>query len=411
MKIYILLLTLLITAIIIHLLFRVIDALNDAPYKVVNAQKLPFPISHTVFTGAATLNEELRDRVVILAKGAAPGQETAVVHEATGNIYLFDHFGWMHIVYSNGTTEQAVWYTGGRILGAEFMDSDRIVACDVGRGLVELTLSTRGIRVLSSRSDSDGVPILYPNDVTVSHISGLIYFSDSAAIAPWRKQSGGWATLEASFLTIFSGVPTGRLLSYDPISKRTTTLANDLLFANGVALSHDEAFVLVASTFSLRISRVLLTGEHAGSIDVFSVLHCPPDGISLASDGGFWVACPAIATRALTVAGALPWVRQVLGRLPSWMWPKSAKIGAVIKLAASGAIESALYDSQGTAVSFVSAVKEFNGSLYLGQLRGDSLPVVRLGPGPSSSSSDGLPSADVAAQGMESSSGQERSEF
>lgn len=47
----------------------------------------------------------------------------------------------------------------------------------------------------------------------------------------------------------------GRLLKYDPKSKKNTVLIDKIHFANGVVLSEDESFVLAAETFGCRIFR------------------------------------------------------------------------------------------------------------------------------------------------------------
>ena len=56
------------------------------------------------------------------------------------------------------------------------------------------------------------------------------------------------------------GAATGRLLKFDPRSGRTLCLVEGIWFANGVALSVDESFVLVAETWGLRILRHWLKG-------------------------------------------------------------------------------------------------------------------------------------------------------
>lgn len=58
--------------------------------------------------------------------------------------------------------------------------------------------------------------------------------------------------------------PSGRLLSYDPATGRTTVLANDIWFANGVALSRDESFVAFVETNGLRVHRYWLKGTDQG---------------------------------------------------------------------------------------------------------------------------------------------------
>lgn len=54
------------------------------------------------------------------------------------------------------------------------------------------------------------------------------------------------------------GTPTGRLVKYDPKTKKNTVLLNGLHFANGVQLSKNEDFVLVADMMQSRIMRLLV---------------------------------------------------------------------------------------------------------------------------------------------------------
>ncbi len=64
-----------------------------------------------------------------------------------------------------------------------------------------------------------------------------------------------------------------------------------MYFANGVALSENEDFVLVCESARYRITRFWLSGPNKGSSDVF-VDNLPgfPDGVSSDNRGTFWVA-------------------------------------------------------------------------------------------------------------------------
>ena len=66
---------------------------------------------------------------------------------------------------------------------------------------------------------------------------------------------------EISFTCIFQGGAQGRLLSYNPNTGITQVLAENIWQANGVAVSHDETFVVVASTPSMRLYRYWLKGS------------------------------------------------------------------------------------------------------------------------------------------------------
>ena len=59
------------------------------------------------------------------------------------------------------------------------------------------------------------------------------------------------------------GGPSGRLLSYNPATKKTHVVAQGFWFANGVALSKDESFIAVVETNTQTVHRVWLAGAKA----------------------------------------------------------------------------------------------------------------------------------------------------
>lgn len=67
---------------------------------------------------------------------------------------------------------------------------------------------------------------------------GTVYFSDTST----RFDSDNW------FLDHLESRFTGRLLKYDPRAGETSVVLDDLGFANGVALSHDEAFLVICES-------------------------------------------------------------------------------------------------------------------------------------------------------------------
>ena len=56
------------------------------------------------------------------------------------------------------------------------------------------------------------------------------------------------------------GRASGRLLSYNPATRKTQVVAQDIWFANGVTLSKDESFAAVVETNVQRIHRIWLSG-------------------------------------------------------------------------------------------------------------------------------------------------------
>ena len=59
---------------------------------------------------------------------------------------------------------------------------------------------------------------------------------------------------------MLQGEATGRLLRYDPATRRTTLIADNLYFPNGVAVAEDASFVLVVETINISVKRFWLKG-------------------------------------------------------------------------------------------------------------------------------------------------------
>ncbi|KAK2631313.1 hypothetical protein EUGRSUZ_L03099 [Eucalyptus grandis] len=129
-------------------------------------------------------------------------------------------------------------------------------------------------------NEAEGGPFRFTNDLDIDKSEDLIYFTDSST-AFHRRQ----------FMNAFlSGGKTGRLLKYNKSSKELKVLMQGLAFPNGVALSKDSLFLLVAESAAGRILRLWLEGPNAGKLDIFAELPSYPDSIRRNSGGELWVA-------------------------------------------------------------------------------------------------------------------------
>src|SRR5688500_19707059 len=108
-----------------------------------------------------------------------------------------------------------------------------------------------------------------------------IYFNEASQIHPMSQFTND----------LLEHQPNGRLLALSPQSEKPRTLLGDLYFANGVAVSPDQSFVLVAETGKYRIRRVWLNPPNTDKNDVF-IDNLPgfPDGISANGRDKFWLA-------------------------------------------------------------------------------------------------------------------------
>jgi sugar lactone lactonase YvrE len=171
--------------------------------------------------------------------------------------------------------------------------------------------------------------------------------------------------------------PLGRLLRFDYYTNDLEVLLTGLYFANGVALSPDEDFVLVSEMSEYRITRLWLKGPRVGDRDVFADnLPGFPDGISGDGDGNYWVAM--VSPRMWFVDNiVLPnlWLRKLLMHFPTWTRLSGASYGFIIQLNSEGEIVESLHDPSGKSLSGITNVIERDGKLYIGTLEGDAIGV------------------------------------
>lgn len=217
-----------------------------------------------------------------------------------------------------------------------------------------------------------GQPLLFTNDLDMD--DHVVYFTDSSTVYQRRQFVAATA----------SGDKTGRLMKYDKSTKQVAILLQGLSFANGVALSKDQTFLLVAETSACRILRYWLKGPNAGTHDTFAQLPGFPDNVRINSRGEFWVALHAKASPLARLILSNSWLGKALLRKFSFQQMHNLLVGGqphatVVKLSEEGGVLEVLEDVQGNKLRFVSEVhEEDNGKLWIGSVMMSSLGVYQL---------------------------------
>ncbi len=324
---------------------------------------LPFePEAPPEMTGVLAPNTALRAATHI-GTGKIKGPEDLAI-DSLGNIYCGTEDGLIMKILSDGSV-QTFTNTEGRPLGMAFDHVGNLIVADAWKGLLSIDKAGK-ITVLTT--ESDGVPFRFTDDLDIGS-DGMIYFSDASH--KFHQPEYLYDLLEAR--------PNGRLLRYDPETGTTTTLLKDLYFANGVALSENEDFVLVNETYRYQITRYWLKGPKAGSSDIF-IDNLPgfPDNISSTGDGRFWVALFTVRNTTMDKLHPRPFMKKVLARLPKFTWPKPAPYGFVIEIDEGGNILRSLQDPGGEHMHTITSVKEIDGKLYMGSLYNDRIGVLEF---------------------------------
>ena len=310
--------------------------------------------------GALRENSALSS-VKLLAEGKLNGPEDIAV-DNNGTVYTGLEDGRIVKISPDG---EVVTFaeTGGRPLGLQWGPRGDLIVADGGRGLLTVNLEGE-VTVLVPRAET--VPLEMADDLDVSS-SGLIYFSDA---------TGSEVGMDY-YQDLMIHRPLGRLLRFNYYTDDLEVLLTGLYFANGVALSPDEDFVLVSEMSEYRITRLWLKGPRVGDRDVFADnLPGFPDGISGEGDGNYWVAM--VSPRMWFVDNiVLPnlWLRKLLMHLPTWTRLKGASYALIIQLNSEGEIVESLHDPSGKSLSGITNVIERDGKLYIGTLEGDAIGV------------------------------------
>ncbi len=309
-------------------------------------------------SGRYAVNDALAD-VERLPVGFAP---ESVAVTPSGDVYCGLDDGSV-VRWSDGITE-TVARIDGRPLGVGLDSVGNLIACDLHGRLLSIPQQGEPQELVTA---IDGRPLGLVNDLDIAG-DGTIYFSESST------------ETTDTVLDLLEHRGNGRLLAYHPDTGETGVLLDGLYYANGVAVSGDGTFVLVAETTEYRVRRLWLDGPRRGEDDVF-IDNLPgfPDGISCDADGTFWLALMNPRNEFVDWALERPWIRKVAARLPlSGFAGAAPRYGFVLALDTDGNVINNLQDPSGDHYGGISCVVHRNGFLYLGSLLEDDIGRLRF---------------------------------
>ena len=320
----------------------------------------PVPINPAAWTppqapelaGIYAQNSELARTERLTVDGGNPED---VAFDSQDRIYTGTEDGRIFRFQADGTQPQVFANTGGRPLGLIFDHFENLIVADAIKGL--LSISPDG-KITELSKEAEGVPFRCTNDLDIA-TDGTIYFTDASSKFPLTL-------LRADLL---EHQPNGRFLAYNQRTRKTTVLLRDLYFANGVAVSHDQSFVLVNDTGAYRVRRYWLTGAKQGQSDIF-IDNLPgfPDGISANGQGGFWLALVNRRDKGLDFLQPHPFLTKIVWRLPNFLQPNIKRYAFVLGLDANGAVVHNLQDPSPQCFTQIANVVEHKGALYFGSI-------------------------------------------
>ena len=204
-----------------------------------------------------------------------PGYSEGIVFDRAGLGYISDtQHGTIYRIAADGTA--SLWATTGAPNGHKILPDGTHLVCDGSQHAV-LRLDANGAVIGKASSESAGIPLRAPNDLTLDSHGGF-YFTDP----------GGSDEKN----------PIGTVHYVD--ARGTTHLvASGLAFPNGIVLRPDGRTLLVGESQRNRILSYPVSAPGAvGAMTVFAMLPekaegqigNEPDGITLDADGNLFVA-------------------------------------------------------------------------------------------------------------------------
>ncbi|GGH32343.1 Sugar lactone lactonase YvrE [Cribrihabitans marinus] len=331
------------------------------------------PAEPPAFAGDYAENAALDAAELISLPDCAIGPEDLAVMP-DGAVFTVDLGGTLYRI--DGDAPQIVDQLGGRPLGLRAGPDGALYIADSFRGLMRWS----GPGTLEELvAQIDGAPIIYANQLDVG-ADGTVYFSNSTDRFDPETMGG---TKPTSVMTIWEQSETGYVARRNP-DGTVERITDGLVYANGVALSPDEDFLLIAETGRARVHRLWLSGPRRGERELFlDNLPGYPDNIEAMGDGTYWMAfaSPRVPAEALM---PYPFLRKVIWRLGPWVRPAPIHRGMVVQFDGQGRILRTLQDPEGR-LGVTTGARVAGGQLYVmtldspgfARLPADRLPPVR----------------------------------
>ncbi|XP_061373075.1 protein STRICTOSIDINE SYNTHASE-LIKE 6-like [Gastrolobium bilobum] len=302
-------------------------------------------------------NSRMRKGSEVVAMGEVSGPEDLAYDKESGVIYTGCDDGWIKRVTVKDSASDSVvenWVnTGGRPLGLAFGKNGDIIVADANKGLVRVTREKK-VEVLAD--EVEGLKFKLTDGVDVAD-DGNIYFTD----ASYKYNVKDYV------FDILEGKPHGRFMNYNPATKNVTLLARNLYFANGVAVSPDQNFVVFCETVLRRCRKFYIQGPKKGLISEFCRdLPGMPDNIHYVGGGKYYIGMATSLTSELDLALRYPFIRKVAAMVAKYIGRVQVeKSGGVLVVDLEGKPKAHYYDLE---LSLIASGIPIGNHIYCGSI-------------------------------------------
>ncbi|XP_047311658.1 protein STRICTOSIDINE SYNTHASE-LIKE 6-like [Impatiens glandulifera] len=292
---------------------------------------------HSVFVPSRNPNV-LRGAEKVFA-GKLMGPEDMTYDSESRIIYTGCVDGWIKRLRLDDLSVEDWVNSAGRPLGLVLGPDKQLIVADADRGLLRVNQNGE-MELLTNEAES--LKFKMTNGVDVAD-DGVIYFTDASF--KYGLKDFIWDMLE--------GRPNGRLLSYDPSTKQTKVLLNDLYYPNGVSLSHDQTFLVFCETQMSRCRKYVIEGEKKGTVEKFIEIGGIPDNIRYdKSEGVYWIGLASEVTFIWDLAQRYPFIRKISAIIQKYIGlPQMERNGGILAVDKDGKAVAHYFDSGLTLVT------------------------------------------------------------
>lgn len=304
--------------------------------------------------GALSQNELLQNSE-ILAQGKLQGPE-AITFDKEGNLYTGTKDGKIYKMDSSGNLE--IFFSElGRPLGLKIDKDNSIYIADAYKGLLKLD-SKKNLEILVPYSEE----FKLIDDLVLT--DSKIYFSNAS----------NKFVVDEYLYDLLEGIPHGAVYEFDRATKKITKIISDLSFANGIAISEKEDFLVINETYKYKIRKFYLKGENKGREEIFlETTPGFPDNITSNGKGEFCLALYTVRNSLLDIIHPFESITKQYSKLPKFLWPKPKPYGFIAILNEKGEFLRTYQDTSGKIAKGITSCIEEKGFYYIGFLHEEKI--------------------------------------